>query len=73
MPFLDGYEATKRIRAMVKLAKGTDEENKSPELLKIVAVTGHVEPEYISKAKKSGMDEVFGKPLTALLLAEILF
>jgi len=73
MPFLDGYEATKWIRAMLKLARGDEEESKDPEPLKIVAVTGHVEPEYISKAKQSGMDEVFGKPMTALLLAQILF
>tara|TARA_B110000285_G_C14787831_1_gene451612 strand:+ start:514 stop:651 length:138 start_codon:yes stop_codon:yes gene_type:complete len=30
---------------------------------KIVAVTGHIENEYIDRAIKSGMDKVFSKPL----------
>jgi CheY-like chemotaxis protein len=30
---------------------------------KIVAVTGHVENEYVQKALKSGMDKIYPKPL----------
>ena len=55
MPFMDGYEAVKRVRKILK------EYNRRP--LYIIAVTGHVEKEYITKAEKSGMDIVYPKPL----------
>jgi CheY-like chemotaxis protein len=58
MPFMDGYEATKRIR---KLLKDYNEER-----LHIIAVTGHVEREYIIKAEKSGMDIVYPKPIPVI-------
>ena len=58
MPFLDGYEATKRIRNLFN--KLEIPRSSQP---KIVAITGHVEKEYIQKAIYSGMDEVFPKPL----------
>ena len=58
MPFLDGYEATKRIR---KLYQNADiERAKQP---KVIAITGHVENEYVKKAMSSGMDKVYQKPL----------
>ena len=31
---------------------------------KIVAITGHVENEYVQKALQCGMDKVFQKPLS---------
>ena len=55
MPFMDGYEATKRVRGL--LANFTEKQ------LYIIAVTGHVEKEYITKAENSGMDIVYPKPL----------
>jgi len=58
MPFLDGYEATKKIRKMF-----SDEGILHDLQPKIIAVTGHVEQEYVSNAIKSGMDSVFSKPL----------
>ena len=58
MPFLDGYEATKRIRK--KFLKLNITRAEQP---KIIAVTGHVEDEYVRKAILSGMDKVFPKPL----------
>ena len=58
MPFLDGYEATKRIR---KLYLSSD--IKRDQQPRIVAITGHVESEYIKKAISSGMDKVYPKPL----------
>ena len=58
MPFLDGYEATKRIRGLYN--KLEIPRSSQP---KIVAITGHVENEYIQKAINSGMDKVFPKPL----------
>jgi len=33
------------------------------EQLKIIAVTGHLEPEYIQRARDSGIDEVYPKPM----------
>lgn len=38
----------------------------------IVAVTGHVEEEYIKKAWKSDIDEVIPKPLNCDILQKIL-
>ena len=52
---MDGYEAVKRVRKILK------DYNRKP--LYIIAVTGHVEKEYITKAEKSGMDTVYPKPL----------
>lgn len=37
-----------------------------------MAITGHVEQEYIKKALASGMDLVYGKPLQILDFGELL-
>ena len=58
MPFMDGYEATRKIRQLFE-DKGIAK-NYQP---KIVAITGHVENEYIAKARQCGMDKVYPKPL----------
>lgn len=57
MPFMDGFEASKRVRDILK-----------GQPLRIVAVTGHVEPEYLEKAKSHGIDLVYPKPLPILML-----
>lgn len=54
MPFLDGYEATKQIRVMYANS-GIEFPNQPP----IIAITGHVEQEYVERAKNSGMNQVF--------------
>ena len=58
MPFLDGYEATKHIRRAF-----SDIEIPRDQQPRIVAITGHVENEYVEKALKSGMDKIYPKPL----------
>ena len=58
MPFMDGYEATSRIRKMFQSVNIPRDEQP-----KIVAITGHVENEYIQRAINSGMDKVYPKPL----------
>lgn len=55
MPFMDGYTATKKIRKLYA--------NIGADQPKIIAITGHVEPEYVQKALGSGMDKVYQKPL----------
>lgn len=40
--------------------------------LKIVALTGHVEEEFIKKASDCGMDEVLSKPIQIRNLAKLL-
>ena len=58
MPFVDGYEASKRIRsAYAQMDIPRDQQPR------IVAITGHVENEYVDKALHSGMDKVYPKPL----------
>ena len=56
------------------LSSVTDNFNhNSKRRLKIIAITGHVEPEYMKKAMKSGIDQVFPKPMPILQLGKILF
>lgn len=57
MPFKDGYEATKDMRKMWT-KQGIIKDNQPT----IIAVTGHVEEEYVRKATDSGMNQVFPKP-----------
>lgn len=58
MPFMDGYEASIQIRQAYQDANISLE--KQP---KIIAITGHIEKEYIQKALNSGMNRVLSKPL----------
>ena len=55
MPFMDGYEATEKIREFLYI-------NKVKQPI-IVAVTGHSEKMYVKRAIDSGMNLVFSKPL----------
>lgn len=58
MPFMDGYEATTKIR---KLYSQMDIAHDNQP--KIIAITGHIENEYVDRALASGMDKIFQKPL----------
>ena len=53
MPFMDGYEATRKIRK--QFASMDIEASRQP---LIIGVSGHVEPEYVIKALESGMNGV---------------
>jgi CheY-like chemotaxis protein len=55
MPFMDGYEATDKIRQYLY--------NKGVLQPIIIAVTGHTENLYIQRALDSGMNEVIFKPV----------
>jgi two-component system, sensor histidine kinase RetS len=57
MPFMDGYEATEQIRKL--FSDNHIQRSRQP---KIIAVTGHVEQEYVKRALVSGMDKVYPKP-----------
>ena len=59
MPIMDGYESTKRIRKLYS-QMGISSENQP----KIIAITGHVENEYLDRAIDSGMNRVFSKPFS---------
>jgi CheY-like chemotaxis protein len=56
MPGLDGYEATRQIRAV----ETTSNRKKSP----IVALTGYTTAEDRDKCLEAGMDDFLGKPFT---------
>ena len=58
MPFMDGYEATDKIRQYLF----------EKDILQpiIIGVTGHTEDSYIQRALDSGMNEVLFKPCEAL-------
>lgn len=64
MPFMDGYEATIKIRSFYRTKK----------ILQpmVVACTGHNEPEYIQKAWRYEMDEVVPKPTDIEVIKSIL-
>ena len=65
MPFMDGKEATIKIRSLTR--------NFPPDMQpKIFAVTGHVEEEYYQNCMKCGMDQVYCKPLAIYDFAQIL-
>ena len=68
MPFLDGYQASIKIRHIYKEAV-LDIEGEGPE---IIAVTGHVEPVYIKKAKESCIDKIYPKPFRIDVLGRLL-
>ena len=55
MPFMDGYEATQKIREFLHQSK-----LKQPI---ITAVTGHTELPFIEKAIMCGMNQVLSKPV----------
>ena len=63
MPIMDGYEAVKQIRDLLQ---------NQDERIKIIAVRGHVEAEYLKKAENCGMDMVIPKPFPIGMLALIL-
>ena len=51
MPFMDGYDATKNIRKL-----WTQQGIQTEKQPTVIAVTGHVEEEYVKKAKTNGMN-----------------
>mmetsp|Transcript_13409 Transcript_13409/g.20973 ORF Transcript_13409/g.20973 Transcript_13409/m.20973 type:complete len:93 (-) Transcript_13409:22-300(-) len=65
MPFIDGYQFSEMARELFKALGVTQPP-------KIIAITGHVEPEYKFKAFASGMDQIYNKPLSFDTLSYIL-
>jgi CheY-like chemotaxis protein len=62
MPELDGYEATRRIRALEEGLK-TGETGYPRGRIPIIAMTANVFKEDIEKCLEAGMDSHLGKPL----------
>ena len=62
MKLMDGYQATESLRLLYQ-------EGNQPW---IVACSGHVEPTFIQKAWRHGIDEFAPKPLQTTLLERIL-
>ena len=63
MPGMDGYETTRRIRALSQRQVAT---------LPIVALTAHALPEHREKCLQAGMDDHIAKPLTLAGLSDVL-
>ena len=63
MPIMDGFEEAENIRNFYGL-------NNAPQPM-IVAITGHVEEAYISKAWQHEIDEVVPKPINIDILTQI--
>ena len=63
MPVMDGYELADEIRNFYRI-------NKVPQPM-IVAITGHIEEDYINKAWTHEIDEVIPKPVNAEILKDI--
>jgi CheY-like chemotaxis protein len=64
MPEMDGFEATRRIRALEKI--GGNIRQRIP----IVAMTANVFKEDIENCKNAGMDDHIGKPLDIEIVME---
>lgn len=64
MPHLDGYEATRRLRA----DEGVQAAKRTP----VLALTAHAGPEQDARCRAAGMDEVLAKPLRPQVLGEVL-
>lgn len=64
MPVMDGFEATEQIRNFYRMYS-------IPQPM-VVAVTGHVEEEYIKRAWSCEIDEVIPKPMSAAHLKEVI-
>jgi signal transduction histidine kinase/CheY-like chemotaxis protein len=56
MPEMDGYEATRRIRAL--------EESRSGHRSWIIALSAHAALDYIQKARMAGVDDYLSKPVS---------
>jgi CheY-like chemotaxis protein len=70
LPRVDGYEATRRIRAL-EAAQGFEGAPR-PKRLPILAVTACSTPEGLERARLAGMDDLLAKPIDARrLLAAI--
>ena len=63
MPIMDGYEASRKVKQIYQ---------NYHEKPYIIAVTGHVEQEYLTNAYKNGIDVIFPKPLPILELGKLL-
>ena len=63
MPILDGYGATKQIRASAK---------KDSKTIPIIALTADAFSDAVKKGKESGMDEYLVKPLDPLQMKKVL-
>ena len=55
MPVMDGFQATREIRDIEK------QQNQQP--IPIIALTAHVLPEFLEKARSSGMNDSLAKPV----------
>ena len=64
MPQMDGYEATRAIRALSRADAGT---------VPVVALTAHAFTEDIDRAMSAGMNAHLAKPVKRELLLEVLF
>jgi len=56
MPVMDGYEATRQIRAL--------QEHRHDPRSRIIALSAHAVPDYIHKAYEAGVDSYLSKPVT---------
>ena len=63
MPIMDGYEATMKLRDLHK------DSQMQP---KVIAISGHVDIQYVEKAWRYGLDEFVYKPIKLSILNEIL-
>ena len=63
MPIMDGYEATMKLRDLHK------DDQVQP---KVIAVSGHVDTQYVEKAWRYDLDEFVLKPIKLSILNKIL-
>ena len=73
MPVMDGFEATRTIRAMEKkfIKAGVEKIPSGMQRLPIIAMTAHTAKGYHKKSFNAGMDDFISKPLKRKELLEI--
>jgi len=71
MPEMDGYEATRRIRAL-ETKRLTEADAKAAKPVPIIAITANVFREDIEKCTRAGMNDHIGKPIDLVEVLAIL-
>lgn len=72
MPQIDGFEATRRIRALQKSTTAGENSGPAVKRIPIIAMTAHTATEDLDSCREAGMDDYIAKPMTLPALQALL-